>query len=58
MLSYGHYTLNLMCDLSGLGEDDLFRLAQGAVEFVFADDQVKKSLRAVFEHAAVERLAM
>ncbi|CAM0907210.1 unnamed protein product [Alopecurus aequalis] len=48
----------LVASTFGLSKDELFRLAQGAVEFVFADDEVKKSLRAVFEHAAVERLAM
>ncbi|EMS53353.1 Adenosine deaminase-like protein [Triticum urartu] len=40
----------------GLSKTELFRLAQGAVEFMFADDEVKKSLRAVFERAAAERL--
>jgi adenosine deaminase len=38
--------------LSGLSKAELFRLAQGAVEFVFADDEVKKSLRVMFERAA------
>ena len=38
----------------GLSKTELFRLAQGAVEFVFADDEVKKSLRTVFERAAHE----
>ena len=42
--------------MSGLSKTELFRLAQGAVEFVFAGDEVKKSLRAVFELAAAETL--
>lgn len=35
-----------------LSKAELFRLAQGAVEFAFVDDEVKKFLRAVFEHVA------
>ncbi|KAM0897040.1 hypothetical protein ACQ4PT_022823 [Festuca glaucescens] len=42
----------LVASTFGLSKAELFRLAQGAVEFVFADDEVKKSLRAVFERAA------
>ncbi|EMS53352.1 Adenosine deaminase-like protein [Triticum urartu] len=47
----------LVASTFGLSKTELFRLAQGAVEFVFADDKVKKSLRAVFERAAAETLA-
>lgn len=47
----------LVASTFGFSKAELFRLAQGAVEFVFADDEVKKSLRAVFERAAAERLA-
>ncbi|XP_044455489.1 N6-mAMP deaminase isoform X4 [Triticum aestivum] len=47
----------LVASTFGLSKTELFRLAQGAVEFVFADDEVKKSLRAVFERAAAETLA-
>ncbi|KAF7014305.1 hypothetical protein CFC21_028319 [Triticum aestivum] len=46
----------LVASTFGLSKTELFRLAQGAAEFVFADDKVKKSLRAVFERAAAERL--
>ncbi|XP_037483745.1 N6-mAMP deaminase-like [Triticum dicoccoides] len=46
----------LVASTFGLSKTELFRLAQGAVEFVFADDEVKKSLRAVFELAAAETL--
>ncbi|KQK13629.2 hypothetical protein BRADI_1g11465v3 [Brachypodium distachyon] len=42
----------LVASMFGLSKPELFRLAQGAVEFAFADDKVKKSLRVVFEHAA------
>uniref|UniRef100_A0ACD5Z162 Uncharacterized protein n=1 Tax=Avena sativa TaxID=4498 RepID=A0ACD5Z162_AVESA len=48
----------LVASTFGLSKAELFRLAQGAVEFVFADDEVKKSLRAVFERAAANGLAM
>lgn len=48
----------LVASTFGLSKAELFGLAQGAVEFVFADDEVKKSLRAVFERAAAEGLAM
>jgi adenosine deaminase len=47
-----------MRNLSGLSNAELFRLAQGAVEFVFAEDEVKKSLRAVFERAEAEGVAI
>uniref|UniRef100_A0A453AT75 Adenosine deaminase domain-containing protein n=1 Tax=Aegilops tauschii subsp. strangulata TaxID=200361 RepID=A0A453AT75_AEGTS len=46
----------LVASTFGLSKTELFRLAQGAAEFVFADDEVKKSLRAVFERVAAERL--
>uniref|UniRef100_M8B1E7 Adenosine deaminase-like protein n=1 Tax=Aegilops tauschii TaxID=37682 RepID=M8B1E7_AEGTA len=46
----------LVASTFGLSKAELFRLAQGAVEFVFAGDEVKKSLRAVFERAAAERI--
>ncbi|KAF7007052.1 hypothetical protein CFC21_022027 [Triticum aestivum] len=46
----------LVASTFGLSKTELFRLAQGAVELVFADDEVKKSLRAVFELAAAETL--
>ncbi|XP_047070476.1 N6-mAMP deaminase-like [Lolium rigidum] len=42
----------LVASTFGLSKAELFRLAQGAVEFVFADDEVKKSLRVMFERAA------
>ncbi|KAM0867783.1 hypothetical protein ACQ4PT_041741 [Festuca glaucescens] len=48
----------LVASTFGLSKAELFRLAQGAVEFVFADDEVKKSLRAVFERAAAEGLVI
>jgi adenosine deaminase len=37
--------------LVGLSRSELFQLAQDAVEFVFADDEVKKSLRRMFKVA-------
>ncbi|KAK1678200.1 hypothetical protein QYE76_039048 [Lolium multiflorum] len=42
----------LVASTFGLSKAELFRLAQGAVEFVFADDEVKKSLRLMFARAA------
>ncbi|XP_047069969.1 N6-mAMP deaminase-like [Lolium rigidum] len=42
----------LVASTFGLSKAELFRLAQGALEFVFADDEVKKSLRVMFERAA------
>ena len=35
----------------GLGKFEMFQLARNAVEFVFADDGVKKELREVFNSA-------
>lgn len=48
----------LVASTFGLSKSELFRLALGAVEFVFADDEVKKSLRLMFERTATEGLAM
>ncbi|PNT74611.1 hypothetical protein BRADI_1g18810v3 [Brachypodium distachyon] len=42
----------LVASTFSLSKAELFRLAQGAVEFAFVDDEVKKFLRAVFEHVA------
>ena len=36
----------------GLGKQELFQLAKNAVEFVFADDLVKRDLREIFNSAA------
>ncbi|KAF8679026.1 hypothetical protein HU200_045779 [Digitaria exilis] len=41
----------------GLSKPQLFRLAQEAVQFIFADGNVKKSLKEVFRHAE-KRLMM
>ncbi|PAN15279.1 hypothetical protein PAHAL_2G477200 [Panicum hallii] len=41
----------------GLSKPELFHLAQEAVQFVFADENVKKSLKEVFKHAE-KRLTM
>jgi adenosine deaminase len=37
--------------LIGLSKPELFRLAQEAVRFIFAGENVKKSLEEVFKHA-------
>ncbi|KAL5197925.1 hypothetical protein ABZP36_001437 [Zizania latifolia] len=44
----------LVASTFGLGKAELFQLAQDAVEFVFAGDEVKKSLREVFKRAEKE----
>ncbi|CAL5409605.1 unnamed protein product [Camellia sinensis] len=36
----------------GLGRSEMFRLAQKAIEFIFADDAVKRELGEIFESAA------
>lgn len=43
--------------LIGLSKPELFRLAQEAVQFIFADCNVKKSLKEAFKHAE-KRLMM
>ncbi|XP_010276027.1 PREDICTED: adenosine deaminase-like protein [Nelumbo nucifera] len=35
----------------GLGKLEMFQLARGAIDFVFADDSVKKDLREIFDSA-------
>ncbi|NP_001132566.1 N6-mAMP deaminase [Zea mays] len=47
----------LVATTFGLSKFELFQLAQDAVQFVFADDVVKKSLKEVFKHAE-KRLLM
>jgi adenosine deaminase len=52
------FSFGLTCVLLvGLSKFELFQLAQDAVQFVFADDVVKKSLKEVFKHAE-KRLLM
>ncbi|KAJ1292263.1 hypothetical protein BS78_02G378600 [Paspalum vaginatum] len=41
----------LVATTFGLSKSELFQLAQDAVQFVFADDVVKKSLKQMFKHA-------
>ncbi|EER97681.1 hypothetical protein BDA96_02G425800 [Sorghum bicolor] len=41
----------LVATTFGLSKSELFQLAQDAVQFVFADDVVKKSLKEGFKHA-------
>ena len=41
----------------GLSKPELFHLAQEAVQFIFADENVKMSLKEVFKHAE-KRLTM
>ncbi|XP_058072583.1 N6-mAMP deaminase [Magnolia sinica] len=36
----------------GLGKDEMFQLARNAVEFIFADDGVKKALKEMFDSAS------
>ncbi|KAF5944313.1 hypothetical protein HYC85_018390 [Camellia sinensis] len=38
--------------LNGLGRSEMFRLARKAIEFIFADDAVKRELGEIFESAA------
>ncbi|WVZ66952.1 hypothetical protein U9M48_016103 [Paspalum notatum var. saurae] len=40
----------LVATTFGLSKSELFQLAQDAVQFVFADDVVKKSLKQMFKH--------
>jgi len=48
----------MTCMLSiGLSKPELFHLAQEAVQFIFADENVKMSLKEVFKHAE-KRLTM
>ncbi|OEL30971.1 hypothetical protein BAE44_0008010, partial [Dichanthelium oligosanthes] len=47
----------LVASTFGLSKPELFHLAQEAVQFIFADDNVKKSLKEVFKHAD-KRLAV
>ena len=48
----------MTCMLSiGLSKPELFLLAQEALQFIFADENVKMSLKEVFKHAE-KRLTM
>jgi adenosine deaminase len=40
--------------VAGLSKAELFQLAQDAVEFVFAGDELKRSLRELFERVGKE----
>ncbi|OVA10568.1 Adenosine/AMP deaminase domain [Macleaya cordata] len=42
---------NLAASAFGLGKEEMFQLARDATEFVFADDDVKKNLREIFDSA-------
>ena len=50
-------TLNSECkiqNVAGLSKAELFQLAQDAAEFVFAGDELKRSLRELFERVGKE----
>ncbi|CAN6206362.1 unnamed protein product [Urochloa humidicola] len=47
----------LVASTFGLSKPELFHLAEEAVQFIFADENVKKSLKEVFKHAE-KRLAV
>lgn len=43
------YSLDL---LQGLGEREMFCLAESAIDYIFADDEVKEDLKAIFVSAS------
>lgn len=42
---------NLAASAFGLGRRELFQLAQNAIEYIFADDEVKRELKEIFNSA-------
>ncbi|KAF4400792.1 hypothetical protein G4B88_001347 [Cannabis sativa] len=49
IIQFLHWTFTI---LVGLGKKELFQLAKNEVEFVFADNLVKRDLREMFNSAA------